>query len=178
MAWRRAAAKSVIQSDLQYRWVFLEDEGCMVGKCELPQPLFTMLRCAPMLARVVVPKEARVTLLLHEYTSSAAQGNDPEKWLSDMLLSVDRLTRKIGEDRVATIKELLRARGYDKVVRALLEHYDHLYDLHATSRGSDGTDRRHHIVDVVQASDVEDYIDADGLARSIIKEVAAYDKVA
>merc|ERR1712014_297061 len=137
--------------------------GCMVGKCELPQPLFTMLRCAPMLARVVVPKEARVKLLLDEYTSPAAQGNDSEKWLSDMLLSVDRLTRKIGEEQVATIKALLRAKDYEKVVRALLEHYDHLYDLHATSRGSDGSDRRHHVVDVVQASELADHIDAEGL---------------
>merc|ERR1712187_500304 len=106
----------MIQNDLQYRWVFLEDEGCMVGKCEVPQPLFTMLRCAPMLVKVVVPMEARVRLLLEEYTSPAAQGSDPEKWLSDMLLSVDRMTKKIGEGPVKDIKELLCAKDYEKVV--------------------------------------------------------------
>lgn len=180
MAWRKAAVRRHEHQDrLQYRWVFVEDEGLMVGRCELPATFFTLMRCAPLVARVSVPMEARVNLLLDEYTSPSAQGEDPERWLSDMMLSMDRLAKKVGTARVDEFKDQLRRKNYEPVVRGLLTHYDRLYDLHATDRACDftqvGAEQMHHIADVSQASHIKDHIDSVGLARAILDKVTEFD---
>ena len=68
---------------------------------------------------------------------------------------MNRLEKKIGLKQVKALRGLLVKGDFEGVVRGLLRHYDHLYDLHAINGDSHGskafTALRHHIVDVVQA---------------------------
>jgi hypothetical protein len=41
-------------------WVFVEDEDAHVGMCETPPGLYALLRCAPLVVRMVVGERARV----------------------------------------------------------------------------------------------------------------------
>ena len=180
-AWRQAAMTPMphaIGRDVRkYRWVFIEDEGIMVGKCKVPPSLFTMLRCAPLVVRVSVPVEARIKLLVEEYSGAQAQGDDPATWLEDMQTSVRRLGRKLGPERVTQLQGFLERGEFESVVRNLLQHYDHLYDYHATNGDSAGSKsksaRRHYIVDVEQTQG--DDIDASTLAQSIIEHVDQFE---
>eukprot|EP00658_Telonema_sp_P-2_P018640 TRINITY_DN17307_c0_g2_i1.p1 TRINITY_DN17307_c0_g2~~TRINITY_DN17307_c0_g2_i1.p1 ORF type:complete len:348 (-),score=59.38 TRINITY_DN17307_c0_g2_i1:275-1318(-) len=177
MAWREAAVQeTAAQSHLGWRWVFLEDEGRLVGRCELPKALFSLLRCAPLVVRVGVPIEARVKALMDEYTSPSVQGGDPDGWMSDMLLSMDRLERKMGSERVAQMKNQMKARDFEAVTRLLLGHYDHLYDLHAVNRaGSEASEKWYEIREVEQSVEIQDRIDAVGLASAVVEQVVAFD---
>lgn len=85
-----------------------------------------MLRCAPLVVRIVIGEAARVSLLVDDYASATARGDDEDAWLLRMEDSVARLAKRLGGERVTALKEALRAREYAAVATQLIRYYDKL----------------------------------------------------
>jgi len=117
------------------RWVFIEDEGPHVGRCSVDPLLFERMRNAPLVLRMVAPREVRLHTLVEDYATSELRSH-PE-WMPTMRESVDKLVKRLGGDRVREIREKLEAGDFTAVAEGLLEYYDGLYDKHLMSKRKD-----------------------------------------
>ena len=117
------------------RWVFIEDEGPHVGRCSVDPLLFERMRNAPLVLRMVAPREVRLHTLVEDYATSELRSH-PE-WMPTMRESVDKLVKRLGGDRVRDIREKLEAGDFTAVAEGLLEYYDGLYDKHLMSKRKD-----------------------------------------
>jgi hypothetical protein len=155
-------------------WIFIEDEDNHVGSCGVPEGLYAMMRCAPLVVRVVVPQEERVRLLREDYSSPDIVGSDTEAWLQRMADSVRRLEKRLGAKRRDEILGSLMSGDYEGVARALLEYYDVLYDRHlvnGTGTGG-GAGKRPGAVYDVHSGDV---FSAEEVARGVLEQVRLFE---
>lgn len=175
VSWCRLAKESA--SNGNPGWLFIEDEDAHIGNVTLPAAVYAVLRCAPLVIRINVGETARVRLLVEDYTSTAAQGDNPASWLEGMQSSVRRLQKRLGGAAVQHLLQRLEEQDFEAVARALLGYYDKLYDLHVANSGGTGSGsgrRPGCVVDVSQADDL-DCIDDLGLARLILERVAEFE---
>jgi len=97
--------------------VYVEAESKKVGNVTLPESLVTAMRTSACL-RVEMPEEARVALLLEDYSFFV---EDPEFFCRRL----DALTMQRGKATIEEWKALVRAGELQPVVRELLRlHYD------------------------------------------------------
>ncbi len=104
--------------------VWVEDESRQLGKCVLPDPLFSQLRNAP-LVKIIVPKPEREKRLVKEY------GGFKKEELKEQLL---KIRERLGGQY---LKEALKAmeNGDMKTVAGLtLRYYDKAYAHGASQR--------------------------------------------
>eukprot|EP00967_Tisochrysis_lutea_P120037 scaffold196455_cov30-Tisochrysis_lutea.AAC.1 len=171
MEWHAIAQRS---QEGQRGWMFLEDEDTHIGNVSVPKPVYAALRCAPLVVRIHLPESLRVQLLISDYTEGHADGPEADEWMRRMEASVQKLTKRLGSQRVVEVLEALRRRDFRSVARAMLLYYDKLYDNHLANQagtGSGGGERPGLLADVSPAQDDSSF-DAFELAVSVLKCVA------
>lgn len=99
------------------RRIWVEDESRRVGTCLIPTAFWEQFGAAPVLA-LDVPAEARVGYLVQEY----GQFSQPD--LQDAL---DRIRKRLGNDRHQAATKALEVGNYAEVVRLTLLYYDKTY---------------------------------------------------
>ena len=158
-------------------WLFVEDEDTHIGGVTLPASVYALLRCAPLVVRVVVGERARLRLLVEDYAGDAARGPDPGAWLARMLASVARLQKRLGGERVAALQAQLVAGEYEGVAKVLIAYYDKLYDAHVANGSGSGSGvgaRPGVVLDALHPPELPE-LDAPLLARQVLQAVAAFE---
>lgn len=107
------------------RPVFVEDESRMIGKCKLPDALFTAMQISPFYFLERKNSE-RLANLIREY------GQRP---LVELENATRRLEKKLGSAQMNSILNYLHANELEKATLLLLEYYDKSYSRSIAKRG-------------------------------------------
>lgn len=105
--------------------VWIEDESRLIGRCVLPESLYSAMQSAPSFV-LCVPKEERVKRLMRTY------GVLP---LEILLESSRRLKKQLGGERLKNIEEALIT-DRKEAVSLLLQYYDKQYQKALDQRSS------------------------------------------
>ena len=143
----------------------------------MPQPLYDLMRSAPLVAKLVVPMEARLRMLVEDYAGEEAVRLTGGDWADRMEESIEKMGKRLGGDRVKSCVAALRRGDVLGVAQDLVSHYDKLYDRHVANAGGTGNgtgERSGSIVEVALASD-SDRLDEKALARALLATVAEFD---
>ncbi len=98
--------------------IIVENESRVIGKVHLPEPFFTQMRSAPLLA-LEVPKESRISRLIVDYAATPK---------ADLIEATKRIAKKLGHEKVAMVEEHIQSGHFDKACSILLNYYDIFYD--------------------------------------------------
>ena len=137
--------------------------------------MYAVLRCAPLVVRVVVGERARLRLLVEDY-AARARGADHGAWLERMLAS-GRPQKRLGGERVAALQAQLVAGEYEGVAKVLIAYYDKLYDAHVANGSGSGSGvgaRPGVVLDAVHPPELPE-LDAPLLARQVLRAVAQFE---
>lgn len=92
--------------------ILVEDESRLIGKIQIPEPLFQRVVASPLLF-LDLPKEKRVLNLLENYTILPS--------------AVTKIQKKLGMDRTRKVQSLLENNERQEAASILLEYYDAVY---------------------------------------------------
>jgi len=104
--------------------VWLEDESRNIGTVFMPDPFFSRIQEAPVIA-IMMSIETRMPRLLREYTSYP---------LEEILASVIKISKRLGGDRTREALEALKRGDYTTAIRITLEYYDKSYHYGLSKR--------------------------------------------
>lgn len=113
------------------RPVWIEDEGRMIGRNNVPQPVYKAIRTSPVVV-VQVPLEDRVQNLVEDYGETPA---------SELVEAFDRISKRLGRERAQMAIRSVENRDYANAARIALDYYDRAYD-HGLSKRDPGTVHR------------------------------------
>ncbi|MHB1177392.1 MAG: tRNA 2-selenouridine(34) synthase MnmH [Daejeonella sp.] len=99
------------------RPLWLEDESLSIGKCFIPNQLFSQIRKAAVL-QVVVPHQQRVDFLIKEY------GILEKEFLIESTL---RIRKRLGPEQTRNAVEAIRNNEMDTFIKIVLTYYDKTY---------------------------------------------------
>jgi tRNA 2-selenouridine synthase len=153
------------------RWIFVEDEGPAIGKCSTPPVLYNLMRNAPLVVKVVVPMEARLRLLVEDYSGAEALKKSPD-WQEKMVESIERMIKRLGGERTKKAVDAVLTGDMRLVAETLITYYDKLYDRHIANEGGNGSgkgERLGSIVMVEAPSDASE-LDAHAVGRLVIEQ--------
>jgi tRNA 2-selenouridine synthase len=156
-------------------FVFVEDEASNVGTCTVPPVLYNKIRAAPLVIKVVLPMEARLHLLLEDYTSQEARALT-EDYLPRLRVSIENMSKRLGGQKTKEILQLFDEGNARGVIHELIVHYDKLYDKHlknATGNGSGSGEREGTIVSV-EADPACTVLDASEVALKMQVKASEY----
>ena len=106
------------------RPIWLEDESQNLGQVNIPGPLFTRMRAAPVI-RLDVPRPDRTDRIVRGYDPAhnefAAEG-------------INRIQRRLGGENHKRALEALDAGDYTRVTDILLDYYDKAYTKQLAGR--------------------------------------------
>mmetsp|Transcript_1201 Transcript_1201/g.2579 ORF Transcript_1201/g.2579 Transcript_1201/m.2579 type:complete len:229 (+) Transcript_1201:61-747(+) len=158
------------------KWVFVEDEATNVGKVSTPPVLYGAMRSAPLVVKVVLPLEARLTLLVEDYASEEAIAAT-KNWRERMEKSISNMERRLGGAMVKETLERHRRGDVRGVASVLLGYYDKLYDKHVANASGTGTGTGERSGDIViaEADPESTRLDEVALARIVLDRVKAFD---
>jgi tRNA 2-selenouridine synthase len=125
----------------------LEAEGTHVGRCYLPGPLAAHFNTCPLVLleaslaqRVQITFDEYVVKEQADYRQAFGEENGLVRWLESMQHKVDKISRRLGGQRVAVVKQLQleahnkqleegRPDGHKMWIEKLLgDYYDPMYD--------------------------------------------------
>lgn len=96
------------------RPLWIEDEGPHIGKSHVPDGLYDLLRAAPVIFEVVVPREARLDRLVAEYAGTTdAQHCSPN--IDELRQAVTGLRKRLGGLRVKEVLDRLEENDFHSV---------------------------------------------------------------
>ena len=101
------------------RPIWIEDESRMVGKCQVPGPLFSQLRAAPLFL-LQKSREERIQRLVEEYGVSAA---------ADLIAAVRKIEKRLGGEKTRLVCKHIAGGAYLEAVADMLVYYDKAYDF-------------------------------------------------
>lgn len=113
----------------QYIWI--EDEGRLIGTCKVPDPLFQQMQKAPLLF-IEKPIEERLLQLANDYLSL-----DPLVFVE----GAERIRKKLGGARTNLIKEHLLNERKKEAALLVLDYYDKTYEKTLKKRPAHLTQR-------------------------------------
>eukprot|EP00941_MAST-03F_sp_MAST-3F-sp1_P000368 g368.t1 len=132
------------------RLVFIEDEGPHIGSCHLPVGLYSLMRRAPVILKLDVAHQVRLSVLLQDYVGASNINRDEigsfqyerhninqpilsqpsAQWFENMTNATRSLERRIGRERCEEMICLLKERKFKTFAERALDYYDVLYDKH------------------------------------------------
>ena len=104
--------------------VWIEDESRAIGKVTIPDPLFQMICCSPMV-KVEIQKEARIKRLVKEYSGFN------KKFLKE---AVTKISEKLGGTRKKQALEAIDKKDFEFVADLVLTYYDKSYQHSVSGR--------------------------------------------
>lgn len=127
------------------RPVWIEDEGRMIGRNNVPQPVYKAIRSSPVVV-VQVPLEDRVQNLVEDYGETPA---------AELVEAFERISKRLGRERAQMAIRSVENRDYANAARIALDYYDRAYDHGLSKRDPDTVHRIE-----VETSNVEDLSEA------------------
>ncbi|MEM7363020.1 MAG: tRNA 2-selenouridine(34) synthase MnmH, partial [Pseudomonadota bacterium] len=154
--------------------VLMEDEGRMIGRLNIPQPLQTAMKAAPLLVLTATDDE-RVEITWQEYivdqfdelTRIFGEDKAHLHHRNMLLSSLDAITKRLGGVRHRELRQTMNA-GFDAqelgdldlhrdwIRRLLTEYYDPMYDYQLSQK----TDR---VVFTGSQDEILTWLDSDGI---------------
>ncbi len=105
--------------------IIVEDESRLIGRCKIPDALYTQMQVAPLIV-VESTREERLSRLMSEY------GSFPKEALE---AATRRLEKRLGRERCAVALRHLERGELKEMADLLLDYYDKAY-AHASKRRS------------------------------------------
>ena len=104
--------------------IWIEDESSSIGTIFIPPAIYSrMVKCPTIV--VDVAKEERVARLAEEYARFSAD---------DLVLSVTRMTKRMGGDRAKQCIDYIRAGNFKEAIDIALSYYDKTYNYGLMSK--------------------------------------------
>jgi hypothetical protein len=132
------------------------------------------MRAAPTILRLVVPQQARISVLLHDYTVVADKdehGQLSNEWKERMIQGATSLKKRIGGEKLQRLIEQLHAGQYSEFASTALSYYDGLYDKHIkhwNSSGSQSGARAANAIDIFVDANATD-VDGVVVGRQVLE---------
>ena len=98
--------------------IWLEAESSSLGKCRIPNSLYTKMQKAPIL-EIIKSKNERVNNLVNLYSQNS------QKELKD---AVERIKKRLGPQRTNEALVAIKKKEWSKACRAMLDYYDRCYE--------------------------------------------------
>jgi len=104
--------------------IWIEDESSSIGTIFIPPTIYSrMVKCPTIV--VDVAKEERVARLVEDYARFSAD---------DLVLSVTRMTKRMGGDRAKQCIDYIRAGNFKEAIDIALSYYDKTYNYGLMSK--------------------------------------------
>ncbi|MDR9502515.1 MAG: tRNA 2-selenouridine(34) synthase MnmH [Desulfurivibrionaceae bacterium] len=97
--------------------ILVENESRVIGKVHLPEPLFSQMRAAPLLA-IEVPKKERIARLIADYAGTPK---------AELVEATKRIAKKLGPEKVKRVEEHIQNEAFHQACEILLSYYDIYY---------------------------------------------------
>jgi tRNA 2-selenouridine synthase len=104
--------------------IWIEDESRVIGQCHLPQPLYELMRQAPLFL-IESNEENRLDNLLNLYGSAS------DEKLSE---ATNRICKRLGGQRTKEILDFIKNGNKREAFRLLLGYYDKAYEHQLVNR--------------------------------------------
>ena len=98
--------------------IWLEAESSNLGKCRIPNSLYTKMKNAPVL-EIIKTKKERVDNLVNVYSHNS------QKELKD---AVDRIRKRLGPQRTNDALLAIEKKEWTTACKAMLDYYDRCYE--------------------------------------------------
>ena len=98
--------------------IWLEAESSNLGKCRIPNNLYTQMKKAPIL-EIIKTKKERVKNLVSVYSKNS------QKELKE---AVNRISKRLGPQRTKEALGAIEKKEWSKAVEAMLDYYDKCYE--------------------------------------------------
>ncbi len=98
--------------------IWLEAESSNLGKCRIPNSLYTKMKKAPIL-EIIKTKNERIENLVNVYSQN------PQNELKD---AVNRISKRLGPQRTKEALSAIDKKEWFKACEAMLDYYDRCYE--------------------------------------------------
>ena len=98
--------------------IWIEAESSNLGKCRIPNTLYTKMKKAPIL-EIIKTKNERVDNLVNVYSQNS------QKELKE---AVDRISKRLGPQRTKEALDAIKRKEWSKACKAMLDYYDRCYE--------------------------------------------------
>ena len=98
--------------------IWLEAESCNLGKCRIPNMLYSKMKKAPIL-EIIKTKNERVENLVNLYSQNT------QKELEE---AVGRIQKRLGPQRTKEALLAIKKKEWSKACEAMLDYYDRCYE--------------------------------------------------
>jgi len=97
--------------------IWLEAESSSLGKCRIPNILYSKMRKAPIL-EIIRTRDERIENLVKVYSQNSQ---------SELKNAVDRIRKRLGPQRTKEALLAIEKKDWSKACEALLDYYDRCY---------------------------------------------------
>ncbi len=98
--------------------IWLEAESSNLGKCRIPNSLYTQMKKSPIL-EIIKDKNERVKNLVNVYSqNSQTELND----------AVNRISKRLGPQRTKEALTAIKSKDWSKACESMLDYYDKCYE--------------------------------------------------
>ena len=98
--------------------IWLEAESSNLGKCRIPNNLYTKMKKAPII-EIIKSKNERVENLVNLYSQNSQ---------IELLDAVNRISKRLGPKRTKDALVAIEKKEWSKACKAMLEYYDRCYE--------------------------------------------------
>ena len=98
--------------------IWLEAESSNLGKCRIPNALYTKMKKAPIL-EIIKTKDERIDNLVNVYSQNS------QKELKE---AVNRISKRLGPQRTKKALNAIEKKEWSEACKAMLDYYDNCYE--------------------------------------------------
>tara|TARA_B100000965_G_scaffold401877_1_gene426646 strand:+ start:276 stop:1328 length:1053 start_codon:yes stop_codon:yes gene_type:complete len=98
--------------------IWLEAESSNLGKCRIPNNLYTKMKKAPIL-EIIKTKNERIDNLVEIYSKNSQ---------SELKKAVERISKRLGPQRTKEAIDAIEKKEWSKACNAMLDYYDRCYE--------------------------------------------------
>ena len=98
--------------------IWIEAESSNLGKCRIPNSLYTKMKKAPLL-EIIKSKNERVDNLVNVYSQNSQ---------NELKEAVNRISKRLGPQRTKEALVAIEKKEWSKACKAMLDYYDRCYE--------------------------------------------------
>jgi len=98
--------------------IWLEAESSNLGKCRIPNSLYTKMKKAPII-EIIKDKDERVKNLVHVYSQNSQ---------TELNNAVNRISKRLGPQRTKEALTAIKRKEWSKACESMLDYYDKCYE--------------------------------------------------
>ena len=98
--------------------IWLEAESSNLGKCRIPNSLYTKMKKAPII-EIIKAKDERVKNLVHVYSQNSQ---------TELNNAVNRISKRLGPQRTKEALTAIKRKEWSKACESMLDYYDKCYE--------------------------------------------------